>query len=80
MAAQPKVMAPRILARMFIVVFLFPLVPMIISGDWAWWEAWVCALINSIGFVVTLAMLARCGHMYSSHFYWIQHGRLSQSF
>jgi protein-S-isoprenylcysteine O-methyltransferase Ste14 len=56
MAAQTKGMTPRILARMLIVVFLFPLLPMIISGDWAWWEAWVYTLISSIGFVVSRAL------------------------
>lgn len=59
MSSQAKVLTPRILVRMFIVVFVFPLLPMIISGDWTWWEAWVYALTSALGFIVSRALAAQ---------------------
>jgi protein-S-isoprenylcysteine O-methyltransferase Ste14 len=59
MSAQTKVLTPRILLRMFVVVCLFPLLPMIISGDWAWWEAWAYALISIPGFILSRALAAQ---------------------
>lgn len=59
MSAQPKTMTPRILLRLFVVVFLFPLLPMVISGDWAWWEAWTYALLSSLGFILSRVLAAK---------------------
>ena len=59
MSSQTKVLTPRILVRMFIVVFVFPLLPMIISGDWTWWEAWVYALTSALGFIVSRVLAAQ---------------------
>jgi protein-S-isoprenylcysteine O-methyltransferase Ste14 len=59
MSAQSKLMTPRILLRMFVVVFLFPLLPMFIAGDWMWWEAWTYALLSSVGFVVSRVLAAQ---------------------
>lgn len=53
MAAQTKIMTPRILVRMLIVIVLFPLIPILISGNWAWWEAWTYGLISVFGFIVS---------------------------
>jgi hypothetical protein len=59
MSTQTKALTPRVLVSLFVVVFVFPLLPMIISGDWSWWEAWIYALISSLGFVVSRALAAR---------------------
>ena len=54
-----KAMTPRRLVLMFIVVFVFPLLPILISRDWAWWEAWVYALVSALGFIVSRALAVR---------------------
>jgi len=59
MSAQTKVMTPRTLVRTTIIVAVFPLIPMIISGCWDWWEAWVYALVSVLGFVVSRVWAAR---------------------
>lgn len=54
-----KAMTPRRLVLMFIVVFVFPLLPILISGDWAWLEAWIYALISAVGFVISRGLAAK---------------------
>jgi protein-S-isoprenylcysteine O-methyltransferase Ste14 len=59
MSAPPKVMTPRTLVRTIIIVAAFPLIPMIISGRWDWWEAWIYALVSILGFVISRVLAAR---------------------
>jgi len=59
MATQVKLITPKILVRLFIIIVVVPLVPMIISGVWDWWEAWAYAMINILGFVVSRVLAAR---------------------
>jgi protein-S-isoprenylcysteine O-methyltransferase Ste14 len=54
-----KAMTPRRLVLMFIVVFVFPLLPVLISGDWSWWEAWLYALISAAGFIASRVLAAQ---------------------
>lgn len=53
-----KLTAKTIIQLIF-VVFILPLLPMIISGRWDWWEAWVYALILMLGFVLSRGLAAR---------------------
>lgn len=59
MAAQTRLMTPKTILRLVVVLFVFPLVPMIISGVWNWWEAWAYAILSVGGFVVSRALAAR---------------------
>ena len=59
MPAQPKVMTFRTLLRVILVVAVFPLIPMIVSGRWDWPEAWVYALLSILGFVISRGLAAR---------------------
>lgn len=59
MSAPAKVMTFRTLVRTTIIVAAFPLIPMIISGNWAWWEAWIYALVSILGFVISRVLAAR---------------------
>lgn len=59
MTTQTKLMTPRLLIRLAIVLLMVPLTPMIISGAWSWWEAWAYAIINILGFVISRALAAR---------------------
>jgi protein-S-isoprenylcysteine O-methyltransferase Ste14 len=59
MTSQTKLMTPRIIVRLAIVLLVIPLVPMIISGAWNWWEAWAYAAINILGFIISRVLAAR---------------------
>lgn len=59
MTSQTKLMTPKIIVRLAIVLLVVPLAPMIISGVWDWWEAWAYAGINILGFVISRALAAR---------------------
>lgn len=54
-----KAMTPRRLVLMFIVVFVFPLLPILISGEWAWWQAWAYVLISAVGFIASRLLAAQ---------------------
>ena len=59
MDTQTKLITPKILVRLFIVIVIVPLTPMIISGEWGWWEAWAYAIINILGFAISRVLAAR---------------------
>lgn len=49
----------KTIIQLIIVIVILPLLPMIISGRWDWWEAWVYALALILGFIVSRALAAR---------------------
>jgi len=59
MNTQTKLMTPKTIVRMVIILLVVPLAPMIISGAWDWWEAWAYAIINILGFIVSRVLAAR---------------------
>ena len=59
MTAQTKLMTSKTIVRLVIVLLVVPLVPMIISGAWDWWEAWAYAVLNILGFIVSRVLAAR---------------------
>jgi len=59
MAEQTKPVIWRVIVQMVIVVFIAPFIPMIISGDWSWWEAWAYAIVSILAFVVSRLIVAR---------------------
>lgn len=59
MNTQTKLMTPKTIVRLVLVVFVFPLIPMIISGVWDWWEAWAYAILSILGFIVSRVLAAR---------------------
>ncbi len=56
-------MEARIPARAWVQAFFFvvviPFLPLLISGRWGWWEAWVYAILSILGFVISRALAAR---------------------
>jgi protein-S-isoprenylcysteine O-methyltransferase Ste14 len=50
---------PRIIFQLFLVLVIIPFLPMLISGRWGWWEAWVYGVIFILGFIVSRALAAR---------------------
>lgn len=59
MNTQTKFMTPKTILRLILVIFVFPMIPMIISGVWDWWEAWAYVILSALGFIVSRALAAR---------------------
>lgn len=59
MNTQTKLMTPKTIIRLVLIIVVFPLIPMIISGAWNWWEAWVYAIISILGFIVSRVLASR---------------------
>ena len=58
MGNQHKIFTPRAVIQILIFVVATPLLPLLISRSWDWWEAWVFAFINIAGFAVSRALAA----------------------
>lgn len=59
MAETKKTFTLRAVIQLVLVVFVAPLLPMIISGQWGWWEAWIYAGLSILGFVLSRALAMR---------------------
>lgn len=49
----------RVLTALLFFVVIEPLLPILISRDWGWWEAWVFGGIGIFGFVVSRVLAGR---------------------
>ena len=56
--AKPKV-TTAVLAQMLFFVIVIPLLPLLISWHWDWWEAWAYAAISILGFFISRVLAAR---------------------
>ena len=59
MTEQNKPVIWRVIAQMVIVVIIAPFIPMIISSQWGWWQAWAYAVASILAFVVSRLIVAR---------------------
>ncbi len=59
MSQETKPKLARVVVQLIIVVVLAPLLPMIISGDWNWWQGWAYAAMNTLSFIISRLILAR---------------------
>ena len=59
MAEQNKTNVLRVIVMMVAVVVVAPFLPMIISGQWDWWQAWAYAAASILSFVLSRAIVAR---------------------
>ena len=59
MNARPRTLTPRVVLQVLLFVVIVPFLPLLISQDWGWWEAWVYALVSILGFVISRALAAR---------------------
>jgi len=59
MSDHQRVVTPTVVALMLLFVVGVPFLPLLISGHWAWWEAWVYAIIGILSFAVSRALAAR---------------------
>lgn len=49
----------KIIVQLLIVIVLIPVFPMLISGVWNWLEAWVYAVISTVGFILSRWLAAK---------------------
>lgn len=49
----------RTIVQMLVFILLVPFLPLLITWNWSWWEAWIYALIGVLGFVVSRILVAR---------------------
>lgn len=49
----------RTLVQMFVFIVLVPFLPLLLSWDWGWWQAWAYGLIGVLGFIVSRYLVAR---------------------
>lgn len=59
MQTVQKALTPRIVLMLLLVVVLIPMSPLLITGRWGWWQAWVFAALWILGFVVSRALATR---------------------
>ena len=59
MGIPRKPISPRAIIQMLIAIVFIPLVPLVISQRWDWWEAWAYAVVCILGFAVSRWLAAR---------------------
>jgi protein-S-isoprenylcysteine O-methyltransferase Ste14 len=59
MENQPKTITPRTIVLMLFFVVVIPFLPLLISRQWDWWEAWIYAIIGILGFATSRILAAR---------------------
>lgn len=59
MNTQAKFMSIRTIVQLVFVLIVMPLLPMLISGAWAWWEAWIYAVLTFFGFMISRGLASR---------------------
>ncbi len=59
MSDHPKSITPRIVVQVLFFVVVLPFLPLLISRQWGWWEAWLYAIISILGFAISRILAAR---------------------
>ena len=59
MENQTKTISPRAVILMLFFIIVMPFLPLLISRQWDWWEAWVYAIIVILGFAISRGLDAR---------------------
>ena len=59
MSDQPRILSPRVILAVLVFVVLVPFLPLLISGHWDWWEAWVYAIVSILGFAISRMLAGR---------------------
>jgi len=59
MENQTKTISPRAVILMLFFIIVIPFLPLLISRQWDWWEAWIYAIIGILGFAISRGLAAR---------------------
>lgn len=53
MSETQRTFTLRVIVQMLLIVVVAPLLPMIISGQWGWWQAWAYFVASILAFVIS---------------------------
>ncbi|MCP4419663.1 MAG: isoprenylcysteine carboxylmethyltransferase family protein [Chloroflexi bacterium] len=56
---QQKTFTPRVIIQVIFFIVIIPFLPLLISWQWGWWEAWLYAVISILGFALSRGVVAR---------------------
>jgi protein-S-isoprenylcysteine O-methyltransferase Ste14 len=56
---QSKTISPRTVVQLLLFIIIVPFLPLLISQQWDWWEAWVYAIIAILGFAISRLLAAQ---------------------
>jgi protein-S-isoprenylcysteine O-methyltransferase Ste14 len=59
MSDAPRVITPRLVLGVLFFIVVVPLLPLLISRQWDWWEAWVYAVLYILTFAASRVLAAR---------------------
>ena len=59
MSEKESILTPRVVLMLLIFIVGVPLLPLLISWDWAWWEAWAYAALTILGFGISRYLASR---------------------
>ena len=59
MDTPKKKLSLRVLIQAIFFVLLMPFLPLLISGQWNWWEGWVYGFLGLFSFVISRVLAAR---------------------
>ena len=59
MESNKKTSVVRVIFMLLLVLVIFPMLPMIISGRWNWWQAWVMLALFILSFIISRVIAAR---------------------
>jgi protein-S-isoprenylcysteine O-methyltransferase Ste14 len=59
MDKKPKTISPCVVVQMLFFIIVIPFLPLLISRQWDWWEAWLYAIIGILGFAISRVLAAR---------------------
>ncbi len=49
----------RLIVQLLLVIFAAPFIPMIISHQWGWWQAWAYAIASMLAFIISRIIVNR---------------------
>jgi protein-S-isoprenylcysteine O-methyltransferase Ste14 len=59
MRTGQKTLTPPVIIQLVLFIILIPFLPLLISWNWTWWEAWVYFIMYIIGFAASRILAAR---------------------
>lgn len=59
MDAPKKILSLRVLIQALFFILLMPFLPLLISRQWGWWEAWIYGLLGFFSFAISRVLAAR---------------------
>lgn len=59
MKLGPKTITPRVIFIILFFIVAIPALPLLISKQWGWWEAWVYLILSIFSFAVSRLLAAR---------------------